>query len=44
MLDAEMGGEAYRQEALGFALMKAGARAMQLGKSQDAMQNIGEGC
>jgi vacuolar-type H+-ATPase subunit H len=29
MLDAEMGGEAYRQEALGFALMKFGARAMQ---------------
>jgi hypothetical protein len=41
MSDAEMGGEAYRQEAIGFALMKAGAKAMQ-GKSQYAMQNIGE--
>lgn len=42
MLDAEMGGEAYRQEAIGFALMKAGAKAMQ-GKSQYALSNIGEG-
>jgi hypothetical protein len=35
MLDAEMGGEAYRQEALGFALMKFGARAMQARKGQE---------
>jgi hypothetical protein len=41
MLDAEMG-EADRQQAIGFALMKAGAKAMQ-GKSQYALQNIGEG-
>jgi hypothetical protein len=41
MMDAEMG-EADRQQAIGFALMKAGAKAMQ-GKSQYALQNIGEG-
>jgi hypothetical protein len=41
MLDAEMG-EADRQQAIGFALTKAGAKAMQ-GKSQYALQNIGEG-
>ena len=40
MMSAEMG-EADRQQAIGFALMKAGARAM-AGKSQYAMQNIGE--
>jgi hypothetical protein len=41
MMDAEMG-EADRQQAIGFALMKAGAKAMQ-GKSQYALQNIGAG-
>lgn len=40
MFDAETG-EADRQQAIGFALMKAGAKAM-AGKSQYAMQNIGE--
>jgi hypothetical protein len=34
--------EADRSKAVGFALMKAGAKAMQ-GKSQYALQNIGEG-
>jgi hypothetical protein len=39
--DAEMA-EADKNEAIGFALMKAGAKAMQ-GKSQYALTNIGEG-
>lgn len=38
--DSEMA-EADKSEAIGFALMKAGAKAM-AGKSQYAMQNIGE--
>ena len=38
--DSEMA-EADKNEAIGFALMKAGAKAMS-GKSQYAMQNIGE--
>jgi hypothetical protein len=39
--DSEMA-EADKNEAIGFALMKAGAKAMS-GKSQYALQNIGEG-